>query len=97
MPNFETILRNFSGAVCRDQRAAKLLRILEAHYHDGTELHGVIDHALPGLENETAATRIKRAAKRNITAPFDSIVIELVAGLLDEGARLRERRSCISR
>jgi hypothetical protein len=53
----------YGAAIYRDQRIAKLLRALEAHGYDGSEVHGVIDHALPGLENAAAAEVIKTAVK----------------------------------
>ena len=64
--------------------ADRLRRALTAYCHDGTEIHDTIDHALPGLENETAATRIKSAveAKYRDTVALD-IIIEIVAGLLE--------------
>jgi hypothetical protein len=63
MCNPETIFEKYSRAICRDLCAKKLWRALEAHCHDGTELHGAIDRALPGLENATAAEVIKTAVK----------------------------------
>jgi hypothetical protein len=84
MPGFKTILKNFGSAVCNDQRFAKLLRDLEAHCHDGTELHVVIDRNLPGLENAEAAVTIKAASKSTYS---DSIrintAIELFLAFLE--------------
>jgi hypothetical protein len=71
---------------CSMLRKEKLRRAFAPYCLDGTEIHCAIDHTLPGLENEIAATRIKGAAeaKYHDTIRFD-IVIEIVAGLLDEG------------
>jgi hypothetical protein len=84
--NFGAILQGYSERTCRMLRREKLRRAFTPYCLDGTEIHCVIDHALPGLENETAATRIKGAAeaKYQDTIRLD-IVIEIVAGLLDEG------------
>jgi hypothetical protein len=66
--------------------ADRLRRALTAYCHDGTEIHDTINHALPGLENETAATRIKRAVEAKYRDSIRlEIVIEIVSGLLDEG------------
>jgi hypothetical protein len=40
----------------------KLLRDLETHCFDGSELNVAIDRALPGLANETAAAALKTGA-----------------------------------
>jgi anion-transporting ArsA/GET3 family ATPase len=71
VPDFETILRNFSGAVRRDQLAEKLRRAC----YDGTEVHRV-DRVLPGLENAAAAAEIKRAIEAQFanTIAFDAVV-----------------------
>ena len=65
-------------------RSEKLRHAFAPFCFDGTEINDVIDHTLPGLENETAATRIKSAveAKYRDTVALD-IIIEIVAGLLE--------------
>jgi hypothetical protein len=61
MRNLVTIFQNYNAAICKELRAEKLRRLLYAHCHDGTEVHGAVDHALPGIENTTAVKMIKAA------------------------------------
>jgi hypothetical protein len=84
--NFDAILQGYSEQTCRMLRREKLRRVFAPYCLDGTEIHCAIDHALPGLENEKAATRIKSAAeaKYHDTVRLD-IIIEIAAELLDEG------------
>jgi hypothetical protein len=85
MPDFETILRNFSGAVSNDQRFAKLLRDLEAHSHDGTEIHHIVRQELRGLEHSDAANNIMRAIEAKYRDCIQRyIVLELVGKFLDD-------------
>jgi hypothetical protein len=87
MPDFKTILKNFGSAISNDQRFAKLLRDLEAHSHDGTELHGAIDRALPGLENADAAAAIKAAVEAFYAGSIKAdIVVEITTAQISDDA-----------
>jgi hypothetical protein len=82
-----SLFQNFGAAVCEDQRFVKLLSYLEAQSFDGTEVFGIIDQALPGLENAAAVAAIKRAieARYANTIKLDAIVE--ISGL-DDGAAI---------
>ena len=84
--NLDAILQGYMRQTGSMLRREKLRRVFAPYCLDGTEIHFAIDHALPGLENETAATRIKGAAeaKYHDTVRLD-IIIEIAAELLDEG------------
>jgi hypothetical protein len=58
----------------------ELRRALEAHARDGTELHGVVDRELRGLELENPAGRIKGAIEEHYrdSIPVDAAV-EIIA------------------
>jgi hypothetical protein len=79
-------LRAFGAAVCKDQRLMKLLRALEAHAHDGTEVHHVVRSELGGLEHSVTATNITDAIEVKYcgSVPKD-IIIEIVGKLLERG------------
>jgi hypothetical protein len=58
MPDFETILRNFSGAVCQDQLEEKLRRAS----HDGTELfYLLIADVIVSKVGKAKAEKVARA------------------------------------
>jgi hypothetical protein len=67
MSDLATLLRNYAAGVCRDQ--------LWRNSFDGTEVFAAIDRALPGLENATAAARIKAAVQKQYrnTVPLDVV------------------------
>jgi hypothetical protein len=75
------IFENYNAALCRNLRGEKLRRILSAHCHDGTEVHGAVDHALPGIENTTAVKMIKAAVESQYA---NSISIDTVIDLFDD-------------
>lgn len=64
--------------------AEKLHRALATHCFDGSELHHVIDRALPGLEQAAVAAAIKAEIKARYSnsIPID-VVIERVLTLLE--------------
>jgi hypothetical protein len=101
MCNSETIFEKYTRAVCRDIRAEKLRRALEAHCRDGSELYSVVDRALPGLENAAAAAVIKAAIKSayansiSLDAVTDVVAraVELTWAPADKSQSTRERES----
>jgi hypothetical protein len=64
----------------RDQRLARLLRAITRHAFDGTELHGVVNASLPGLENELIASNLRHAilAQYRDTVPLDVVIVALL-------------------
>jgi len=80
------LFQKYAALVCRDQHREKLRRLLAQYAYDGSEIHGAIDRASPGLELELAATKIKAAieAKYKDSIPLDA-VIEIVAETLNGG------------
>jgi hypothetical protein len=82
----ETILQNYNAAICRDLRRAKLRRTLSAYCCDGSEVHGVIDRCLSGLEHATAAATIKAEIKSRYSHSISvKVAIELIMALLETG------------
>jgi hypothetical protein len=77
--------QDYGAGICRDQRHEKLHRLFEAHCFNGTEIAGVIDRALPGLENVVAAKTIKAASKSYYAG---SIPIDVVIELVDQAIEL---------
>jgi hypothetical protein len=67
----------------------KLRRALAEHALDGTEIHHVIDRALPGLEQAAAAAAIKAEIKARYShsIPID-IAIEKILTLLETGGNV---------
>jgi hypothetical protein len=87
MSQLETIFGNYAREMCSFPHADRLYRaLLAVTIFDGTEAYGTIDHALPGLENETAAAKIKHAVlvQYKDTLPV-STAIEIVMALLNKG------------
>jgi hypothetical protein len=87
MPEFKTIFRNYSAAICRDQRRVEeLRRALEPFCFDGSECDHVINAELRGLENEIAASAIRHSvlSQYRDTIPRDA-VLELVLRLRENG------------
>jgi hypothetical protein len=85
MCHSETIFEKYNRAICRDQ----LRRRLEVLCADGTELFGVVDHALPGLENAAAAATIKAASKSNYAGSIlIDVVVERVMAFLEIEKRM---------
>jgi hypothetical protein len=76
----------YGEAICKDLRGEKLRRALIPRTFDGTEIAGVIDRALPGLENATAVETIKTAieSKYSNSIPIN-IAVELILALLETG------------
>jgi hypothetical protein len=81
MPDFETILRNFSGAVCQDQLEERLRRACR----DGTELFYLLDR-IANPENESLIVEIKRALQKTYggNLPFD-VAHEIAGKWFEEG------------
>jgi hypothetical protein len=75
----------FGQNIAVDVPEEELRHALQAYAFDGTELHHVVDRALPGLENERAATIIKHAiqAKYSNSITIDAAV-ERVMTLLEK-------------
>jgi hypothetical protein len=62
----------------------RLRRALAEHALDGTEIHHVIDRALPGLEHAVAAATIKAEIKARYSNSISiDIAIEMVLALLE--------------
>jgi len=83
---FEDIFRNYGNQMGDFLRANKLYHLLIAHAHDGTEAYRVVDQELRGLENQSAAVKIKRALLQQYrgTIPIHAAV-ELVMVALKKG------------
>jgi hypothetical protein len=81
MPDFETILRNFSGAVCQDQLEERLRRA----EHDGTELFYLLDR-ITNPENASVIAEIKRALQKQYggNLPFD-VAREIAGKWFEDG------------
>jgi hypothetical protein len=79
-------LQNFSAAICRDQRVAKLLRTLAPFVFDGSETFRTINAELRNPEDETVASAIRHAvlSQYRDTVPIDA-AIEIVGRLLEDG------------
>jgi hypothetical protein len=86
MSELETIFGNYAREMCSFPHADRLYRALLEAIFDGTEAYHIIDRALPGLENETAAVKIKHAVlvQYKDTIPV-STVIEIMMVLLNKG------------
>jgi hypothetical protein len=82
---FEDAFKNYSEQMADFLQAEKLYRILIAHAHDGTEVYGVVDQVLRGLEHQSAATKLIALLKQY----RDTIPVHVAVGLV---CKLREDR-----
>jgi hypothetical protein len=85
MSEFKTIFQNFGAAICRDQFAEKLRRLLEPFCFDGTECHGVINAELRGPENEIAASNIRHV---NVSQYRDTVLVDAVVEVVGKAVEL---------
>ena len=82
--DLDKILRAHSKKLVDDLRVGKLRRAFGQHCNDGTELHFIVNSAIPLGPAAAAAKRIKEAieAKYRDTIPID-VAIGLVLDLLE--------------
>jgi hypothetical protein len=83
---FEDAFKNYSEQMAGFLQADKLYRILTTHARDDTEVYGVVDQELCGLEHQSAATKLKVALLRQYrdTVPVH-VAVELVCKLREDG------------
>ena len=86
MSAFEDAFKNYSEQMVGFLQTDKLYRILIAHAHDGTEVYGVVDQELRGLEHQRAATKLKVALLQQYRDTIPAhVAVELVRKLREDG------------